>query len=875
MKLSLKILKWFAIGVTVMLVLLFCGSISLQDKVVNIFINSINKNISTKIMVGSSSFSLINKFPRASVKLEDVLVHSSSGFDRSQFKRGNFDTLLYAKSVSLEFKMTDLIKGIYNIESVGITDGIVHLYSDSTGMVNYEISNNTIAPSEKELVINLERINVSNLITTYINIATSLNINGLIKNGRFKSRIAGNNIDFTANASLQLAHIDAFPLSLKTSTAATIDLNLHNSDSGIYFRKGVLKIENFNFGISGYISKTNNLDLKITGSNIDISKIKKFLPSKYLDKYAEYDPKGILRLDCGIKGLFNRRFNPDIIINFSIDNGHIFHNKSNTKLDKLSFTGSFHNGRLKNPETSTLQINNIKASLGSAMYSSSLSVRNFKFPEIDFIFSGEIIPAELAEFFNIKKISWSEGSFRLNLRLSGDLLLKEKYSFDDFMGLNPEADIQFNSLGIGINNNKLVVNDIDGNIMIAKQLWAENLSFSYKGQRAKIDGEFTNLPAWLAGRHVYLKAVADLSVDNLMPSSFLQDSLPSGANQIAFHFPDGVDLDINLNIDNLNYKKFYAGNIKGKLIYRPGQLNFKSFTLNSMDGYISGDYLLARGTGKAFISQGNFTFERIDIYKAFVSFKNFDQDFIIAENLAGSLSGTLSLLMPQDSVLNPRFNTITAEGKYTITDGALINFEPVKSLSRFIELSELENITFSKLENDFYIRNNYIAIPQMDIKSSAADLTISGKHDFDNNYEYHVKTYLSELLSKKAKKNKNNSTEFGAIEDDGLGRTSIFLKITGKGEDVKVGYDMKAARGNIKQNLKTEKENLKSIFNKEYGWFKKDSTLKHETAPRPKFRIQWGETDSINASADTSTVKKERGINRIFKKKKGPELLFQ
>jgi hypothetical protein len=162
----------------------------------------------------------------------------------------------------------------------------------------------------------------------------------------------------------------------------------------------------------------------------------------------------------------------------------------------------------------------------------------------------------------------------------------------------------------------------------------------------------------------------------------------------------------------------------------------------------------------------------------------------------------------------------------------------------------------------------------MDIRSSAADFTVSGKHDFDNNYEYHVKTYLSELLSKKVKKNKKNSTEFGAVEDDGLGRTSIFLKITGKGDDVKVGYDMKAARGNIKQSLKTEKENLKSIFNKEYGWFSKDSTIKQEAAPRPKFRIEWDETDTIKTRADTSTVKKENGINRIFKKKKGPELQF-
>jgi AsmA-like C-terminal region len=874
MKLILKTLLWTAIGIMLTFLVLFGLSFFNQDNIVNLFLKSINKNISTKMEVRSGSFSLLNKFPKASVKLNDLLVHSSPGFDRSQFKRTNTDTLLYAKSVFLEFKMTDLIKGIYNIESMSVNSGRLNLCSDSSGRVNYEITTNNSSSSDKEFVINLEKVNVSNLITSYINTSTSLNINGLIKNGRFKSRIAGDNIDLTANSSLQLSHLEIFPLFLRTSTSASLDLNLYKSESGILFRKGVLKIENYNFGISGFISKTDNLDLKITGSNIDIAKIKKYLPAKYLDKLMEYDLAGILRLDCDLKGLVNRTNNPDITINFSIDNGRVFHVKSNKKLEKLSLKGSFNNGKLKSPETSILSIKQVKMSLGSSEYSGSFSLENFKSPEINLIFSGELIPSDLTEFLNYKNVSWSKGSVKVNLKLSGNLPVKEKYSIDDFVMLNPEADLHFNSMGIGLNNDKIIIRDIDGNLMVASHSWAKDFIFSYKGQRVKVDGEFTNLPAWLAGRPVYIKAAATISVDSFIPSLFLPDSLSASSKQTSFKLPEGVECNIKLKIDNLNYKKFSASDIKGTLIYKPGLLTFKSFSLNSMNGSISGDFLLARGDGRSFISHGNFTCERIDINKAFVSFKNFGQNFIKAENLAGSLSGNLSLLMPLDSMLSPVVKATTAEGKYILTDGELKNFDPIKSLSRFIELSELENIKFSKLENDFYIRNNYIAIPQMDIKSSASDFTISGKHDFDNNYEYHVKTYLSQFLSKKAKKNKNISTEFGSVEEDGLGRTSIFLKITGKGEDFKVGYDMKAARGNIKQNLKTEKENLKSILNKEYGWFRKDSTTKQETAPKPKFRIEWDDSDTAKTRVDTSRVNKEHGINRIFKKKKAQDLIF-
>jgi hypothetical protein len=875
MRLILKILKWTGFGVILIIILLFCVSLFLQKDVVNIFIKSINKNISTKIEVRTASFSLISKFPKASVKLTDVLIHSSIKFDRTQFKRTDTDTLLSAKSVSFEFKMTDLIKGIFNIESLSIAEGKMNIFSDSSGEVNYEVTGESTSSSDEEFVLNLDRINASGLITSYVNIATSTNIHCVIKTGRFKSRIAGNNIDFIASTALQLSYIDVFPIFLNTNTMASLDINLHKSDSGLFFRKGIFKIETFSFGISGMITDDDKLNLKISGRNIDVSKIKKFLPAKYLKKFMEYDPAGILQIDCGLNGLTDRKNNPDIKINFAFENGHVSYQKSNVELKKISFSGSFGNGKLKSPESSYLSINKAKATLGTADYSGSLTVKNFKSPKIDLVFSGELKPAELSEFFNIKEVSWSEGSVRLNLKLSGNLPLKDKYSSADFIKLNPQADLLFKAMGIGLNNNQTVIKDINGNIRMAKHMRSDGLSFSYKGQQVTIDGNFINLPAWLAGQPVSIKAIANLSIDSLMPSYFLPDSSTVPVKQTAFRLPDGVELDINLSIDNLVYKKFSASSIKGKLIYKPGLLSIKSFNLNSMDGNVSGDFILAREKGKSFVSHGNFNFNRIDVNKAFISFNNFGQDFLKAENISGSLSGNLSLLMPLDSMLNPVMGAITAEGKYTITDGALTNFDPVKSLSDYIELSELENIKFSKLENDLYIRNKYIAVPQMDIRSSAADFTVSGKHGFENDYEYHVKMYLSVLLSKKVKKSKNYSTEFGAVEEDGLGRTSIFLKIIGQGEDFKVGYDLKAAGGNIKKSLKTEKESLKSILNKEYGWYKKDSTIKQETAPSPRFRIEWEETDSTKVQPDTVQVNKERGINSIFKKKKGQDLILK
>jgi len=105
---------------------------------------------------------------------------------------------------------------------------------------------------------------------------------------------------------------------------------------------------------------------------------------------------------------------------------------------------------------------------------------------------------------------------------------------------------------------------------------------------------------------------------------------------------------------------------------------------------------------------------------------------------------------------------------------------------------------------------------------------------------------LSEILENKAKKAKKENEEFGVVEDDGLGRTSLYLSIKGNVENYKITYDTKKVKEHIKDNLKQEKETLKTILNEEFGWFKNDSTIakkkqKNEEIKKPQFMIKWDE----------------------------------
>jgi hypothetical protein len=870
MRIILKILKVITILIITFTISLFSASLFFQEKVADIILKSINNNITTIIHIGSFRLTFLRKFPKASLELKDVLVHSSPSFDITAFPGINTDTLLAARSVSVEFSVRDIINGNYSIDRIGIKSGKLFLLSDTSGNVNYEIKTKNKTATNTKFELNLERITLSEVSASYCNLATKLSIKGVIENGRLKSKIQEDNIEFSANSSLQITLFQLYNTIITNLIHAEIDINLSSSENETIFRKGILKLDDLVFGLSGKVSKDYVFDLDVTGQNISISSIRKYLPHNLRLALSDYDPSGVLRLNGRVEGALSRTKTPHIEINTILDHGHIKYGISDLSVDDLSFTGFFSNGTKNLPETSSISVNNISLKLGSSKYSGSFSLANFDNPETLIILNGTFKPAELKEFFDLQNISHTEGSIDLKLKLSGKVFRKEKYLITDLFELNPIADINFHSFSLGMKNNNFSIDHVNGNLYVSDKVIADNLQLVYRDHKIKVDGDFTNLPGWITGESAQMTVSANVKINKFDPIRLFWNAARSTEKpgKRSFTMPEDLILDLNFDIDTLLYKTFQAEKIRGTLSYKPGILNIKSVNMNSLDGTISGNGYFAQNIDMSLIGKGAFSLEGINIKNAFTTFNDFGQNFLKAENLSGTLSGSLSLLLPLDSLLKPQIKLLTAEGRYLVTKGTLINFDPVKSLSSYIELSELENISFETLENDFFIRNNFLYIPQMDVKSSAVDLTVNGKHSFDNNYEYHVKMLLSEILSKKIKKNRSNQSEFGIIEDDGLGRTSIFLKIENKGEDVKVGYDLKATGNKIKKEIKTERQSLKTILNEEYGWYKNDSSLQKKEEKRPRFRITWDEKgDSVKTLPEIPPEKKSNPIKNLFKKK--------
>jgi hypothetical protein len=131
-----------------------------------------------------------------------------------------------------------------------------------------------------------------------------------------------------------------------------------------------------------------------------------------------------------------------------------------------------------------------------------------------------------------------------------------------------------------------------------------------------------------------------------------------------------------------------------------------------------------------------------------------------------------------------------------------------------------------------------------------------GTHTFGNEIDYHFSLALADLLAAKFRKrnvSQSKQSEFGPIEEDGRGRTMVYVSMTGTVDDPVFSYDKKAVREKISEELKNQKTELKEAFRKEFrnlGDTLKKAEKENEKKMRKKqedgqFIFEWDDDKKI------------------------------
>ena len=826
MKRVFKILRYFFISLIAALLLLICLSYIFKGKVTRIAVNELNRHTGTTINIGKVRFSLISNFPRVTVEFKNIEIKSTipahTIFDSLTYR----PNLIEAGSVSASFNPLHLIGKNYLMQGLEISDGYICIVTDGPGKNNLDFLSKKGTNDSSGVKVNLRNIRISNTDFILIGGTHNFYLGSHIKSmtGRLSTENNITDISYRTKADIKKI-ISNEKTIISTMPVFSLQGNLSMLQGSISFNGDELQLGKQSLLVEGSINTAEKkLYLDISGKEIEIGRLLECL-SDSLEKNIR---KHIISGEVSPQLILSGPYKPAgrVLLEGSFNGKNILI-KPGEKLSPIEITG-FNSGislNLSSPgRNSEFDITNLHASYAGSAYSGSLKIKTPESPTIDLSISGPTDIKKLLSNHNFKGISAGKGTIHTSLRLYGRTGSLKELSVKKLLSLERYINLNLDDVNVEFTEEKPGLKYMNGNIMIADNIWVDGLSLNFKEQSFVLNCKAGRFADMLTDNANPIEINAGVWANRFDISTLRKINFQNTGKKNTINFDKHpIIAGLTLNADSLILGDFICSQFAASATFRDNLLRISSFNAIALDGTVSGNAGITKTGSGSYLTRGWYDLDNININKAFTSFNNFGQEGLKAENIEGMLSGSVSLSMNTDQLFKPDIKSVKARGFYSLKNGELKNYEPARKLSRFVEVSELEDIKFEEVKNNLVIENSRITIPSMDINSSAFNISLSGIQEFNGPFEYRLKILLSDILGKKARKSKSYINEFGPVEDDGLGRTTLFLKLKGDRDGTVVSYDMAKLSENIKSDISQEKQDLKAILNEEFGWYKKDS----------------------------------------------------
>lgn len=826
-------MKWTLISIFSLILLLVASGFIIiffyEDEIEQYFVRELNKTLKADVQIEDIEFSVFSKFPDASIEFINVTAYSPEGIKKGEFKNIDANVLFTSASLFLQFNIMDVFTGDYTVKKIYISDGTANVLVDSKGNDNYHIFKETSDTTKADFEVALKKITLSEMKLNYVNKIKNVDIQTYTDDFVLAGDLSAETYTLETTGTLSIDKVMVDNVNYVNGNHASLSMDLDVDNEKVTVSDGYFSLADLGFVVYGsYWIDKNYIDLEVKGKDINIQSFLSLLPSEYRGQTAGYYSSGTFFVNAKVKGEISNTSTPLVETKFGIKNGEINKTGTDLTLTNLSLDGIYSNGKDKDGK-SYLKLSNFNSELGKSKISGNYMAENISSPKVQIELDMDADLEEIYEFFEFESVSSMKGHAKANLNFLGNLNNLADISKDAFLKSKTQGFIEFSGVTMEMEKYSYLLKELNGKLLFKNNdLKIDSLAFTINESDFFTTGYLKNLISYIMLEDQKISVEGDIKCHNLN----VEDVIPktrgtslAGGESGKIILPDDINLNINLKVDRFSFGKFDADRVQGKVIYANKQIETRNFTFSSLQGNIRADVSILQNDLLNFYVFCKSELSNIDITKLFYSFNNFSQDFIVDKNLKGSINALIMLKAEWTNDLEVIEDKIVADGKVEINNGELVNFEPMERLSSFISLNELKHIRFERLSNNIIIKDRTVKIPEMKITSSALNLDISGEHTFDNLIDYKFKILLSEVLFKKAKSNKKENGEFGEIEDDGLGKTSLYLSMKGTVDDYKVTYDTKKVRGVIKENLQEEGKKLKEILNSEFGLYKKDSAL--------------------------------------------------
>lgn len=444
------------------------------------------------------------------------------------------------------------------------------------------------------------------------------------------------------------------------------------------------------------------------------------------------------------------------------------------------------------------------------------SIANFNAgPEVKMQLSSTLSLADWLTFSSAKVAGSSNARLKAEVRLQQQFTSLKDIKLENIKQRYLSGFLQVDEGNIDMENGLGALQNINGRLNFEPQhLTIERLYAKKDASDFYLTGRLQNFLPFLFKPHQSLKADGKFISQNINLADFLTQQTQTSETDFLRYFAQ-LNLQLQLQIDALQFQNFKARKIGGLLRARDGNISLTDAKMALADGQLNGSMHL-NTQNDSIALKSNFKAQNMALSKLFAAFDNFGQTTLYSKHLKGNATVQTELSLRLTPNFEVDLSSIKAKSKYRITNGRLTQFEPMLALSRFAQMNQLRDVRFAELKSSLQINKEQIRFAPTAIQSNVLDFIGAGKHNFNNQIDYRVRLRVQEVLSKKEEK-PDLPPELAqhVYEQESVDVPFLYLRLTGNALHPTVSIDKEAWLSSVGEDLQKQKEEWRQKLEKE------------------------------------------------------------
>ncbi|MES2762584.1 MAG: AsmA family protein [Bacteroidota bacterium] len=736
MKLVKRLILLFLVLLFLALGTVFIAITFYKKEMIVMLTDTLKESYGLTLSAEDVNVSFISNWPNASIQLKNIYLANDLC---------KHEPLLKAGSVSLSFDIEKLLKKQFIVRSVALKDAEITLVKDSTGLKNFVFKKNDAASSSQSAIsFEIGKVSIKNTSFSFLNKEQHKSIEFTLMDNevKLKQYVDGMDVNLTGAVFVKglLFKPEKGPFLDHVLTSVNLDARMCFKRKEIFIRPpSYITIKDQRFDASAFIDLNEekkrlvlSLETKklnyYTGISLLNKGIKKALMTIRISK--PLNVKALIIAKLGIQE------EPIVVVkvnssknNVTIGNSKIPYSDVDFTVSVISLDSSLTKG---NSETAKVILKPLKGKIYEFPFTGAVVIQNFDKPYIS-------INANL--FIDVKKIPFKPGQeFVLNgnadavISYSGPIKKLNQHEFLDApMALN--AKVKFNNVSYR-EKIKPYVYLVNGKALVTnKELSFNNLLLKMDGGIFSLKGSVDNFVNYALGRTNGFKAnltattnYFDLTAYVVKKTDTILSSKSGNEQKMqAVNDESNFEFNVTLSAKKLLIRKVDASNAFIDMHYKQKLLELKSLKVNTCNGSLA-----AKGTIYDLHKiDATVTTESINVKQMFEQFENFGQKAIESNNLEGNIFLDAKVQMDLDEKMEVIGKTIKGQVNLKLKNGHLIDYEPLQKISNYIFRNrDFQNISFTEIDETFYVDGFKMDIEEMEIASNVLNLFMSGTYHF-------------------------------------------------------------------------------------------------------------------------------------------------